>query len=151
MTTSMIREAQPKDIPQIQIVRNAVQENTLSDPSLVSDADCADFMFRRGKGWVAELDGLVVGFSIVDLQENNVWALFLLPEYEGRGIGRQLHQVMLNWYFQQTREPIWLGTSPGTRAEAFYRKAGWQQNGLNGEKELRFEMSYAGFLTMNDE
>lgn len=145
MSTIVIREAQPQDIPHIQFVRNAVRENTLSDPSLVTDEDCAEFLFRRGKGWVAIVDDVLVGFSIVDLQENNVWALFLLPEYEGRGIGRQLHAVMLDWYFSQTRKTLWLGTSPGTRAEAFYRKAGWIQNGMNGATEIRFEMTYAVF------
>ena len=34
------REANNTDIKQIQIVRNAVTENTLSDPGLVTDADC---------------------------------------------------------------------------------------------------------------
>jgi hypothetical protein len=32
------REARLEDIPQIQIVRNAVKENTLSDPNLVTEA-----------------------------------------------------------------------------------------------------------------
>ena len=37
------REATLDDIKQIQIVRNSVTENTLSNPNLVSDADCTDF------------------------------------------------------------------------------------------------------------
>jgi GNAT superfamily N-acetyltransferase len=136
------REALLADIPQIQVVRNAVKENTLSDPALVSDADCADFIGRRGRGWVCLADGELVGFSIVDLQENNVWALFLLPDYEGLGIGKQLHRLMLDWYFAKTRQTIWLGTSPGTRAEKFYRKAGWRPAGMHGSDELKFEMDY---------
>jgi hypothetical protein len=40
----IIREAQPEDIPQIQIVRNSVKENTLSDPGLVTDKDCEEFL-----------------------------------------------------------------------------------------------------------
>lgn len=40
----IIREAEIRDIQQIQIVRNAVKENTLSDPSLVSDEDCREFI-----------------------------------------------------------------------------------------------------------
>ena len=35
----IFREAQISDIQQIQIVRNAVKENVLSDPSLVTDKD----------------------------------------------------------------------------------------------------------------
>lgn len=135
----IIREALPADIPQIQVVRNSVRENTLSNPELVSDADCLDYIDRRGKGWVCELDEKIIGFSIVDLQDNNVWALIIHPDFEKRGIGKQLHDIMIAWYFSQTDKTIWLGTSPGTRAEQFYQKAGWRKNGLHGE-EVRFEM-----------
>jgi len=137
----IFREATIPDIPQIQIVRNSVRENTLSDPGLVTDADCADYLTRRGKGWVCTVDDRVVGFSIVDLVDRNVWALFLLPEYEGQGIGRQLHDRMLDWYFDQTPDTIWLGTAPGTRAEGFYRKAGWREVGTHGKGEVKFEMT----------
>ena len=47
-----IREAKIEDIPQIQWVRNAVKENMLSDPGLVTDDDCRLFITERGKGWV---------------------------------------------------------------------------------------------------
>lgn len=137
----IVREAQIKDISQIQIVRNAVKENTLSDPGLVTDRDCEEFLFERGKGWVCEVDNQVVGFSIVDLKEHNIWALFLRPDFENQGIGRQLHDIMLNWYFEQTKENVWLGTSPHTRAETFYRKSGWKEIGKHG-KEIKFEMTY---------
>lgn len=63
------REANNTDIKQIQIVRNAVTENTLSDPGLVTDADCLEFITQRGKGWVCEIDNQIVGFSIADLKE----------------------------------------------------------------------------------
>ncbi|KMQ59870.1 GCN5 family acetyltransferase [Chryseobacterium sp. BLS98] len=138
----LIREARPEDIPQIQIVRNAVKENILSDPSLVSDADCEEFLFERGKGWVSEAESRIVGFSIADLRENNIWALFVHPDFEDIGIGRKLHDIMLNWYFGQTKEKMWLGTSPDTRAEIFYRKSGWKETGTHGKGEIKFEMTY---------
>jgi GNAT superfamily N-acetyltransferase len=136
-----IRPATLTDIPQIQIVRNAVTENMLSDPNLVTDSDCANFITNRGKGWVCVINESVVGFSIVDLQENNIWALFVHPEFEKKGIGSQLHDVMLNWYFEQTPKTVWLGTSPNTRAEIFYSKKGWQAIGRHGKNEIKFEMS----------
>ena len=138
----LFRTATLADIPQIQIVRHTVRENTLSDPALVTDQDVAVFLSERGKGWVCEIDGQVVGFAIVDLQDHNIWALFLRPEFEKRGIGQRLQALMLDWYFAQTQEPVWLGTSPGTRAEAFYRKSGWIAVGMHGKGELKFEMPY---------
>jgi len=141
-----IREARIEDIPQIQIVRNSVKENTLSDPGLVTDKDCEEFLFERGKGWVCEIDHQIVGFSIVDMKENNIWALFLHPDSEKKGIGRKLHDVMLNWYFEQTKENVWLGTSPHTRAEEFYRKSGWKEIGTHGKGEIKFEMTYNDWI-----
>ncbi|MBB4805390.1 GNAT superfamily N-acetyltransferase [Chryseobacterium defluvii] len=138
----IIREARMEDIPQIQIVRNSVKENTLSDPGLVTDEDCKEFLFERGKGWVCEINSRIVGFSIIDMKEHNVWALFLHPDFEKQGIGRKLHDVMLDWYFEQTKENLWLGTSPDTRAEIFYRKSGWKETGTHGKREIKFEMTY---------
>ena len=135
-----LREAIIQDIPRIQVVRNSVKENILSDPSVVSDADCVEFLTQRGKGWVYEINNKIVGFAIVDLQENNIWALFLHPNFEKKGIGRKLHDIMLDWYFTQDKSEVWLGTTPQTRAENFYRAAGWLQNGMNGD-EVRFEMT----------
>jgi GNAT superfamily N-acetyltransferase len=144
----IIRQAFVSDIPQIQIVRHSVLENKLSDPSLVKDSDVEDYITRRGKGWICEVDNIIVGFSIADLTDNNVWALFLRPEYERRGIGGQLHNEMLNWYFEQTDATIWLSTSPGTRAENFYRKAGWTDKGMMKNNERRFEMTKANWMNI---
>ncbi len=138
----IFREAVLTDIPQIQVVRNAVKENVLSNPALVSDADCAHFITQKGKGWVCETGDCIVGFAIVDLADRNVWALFVHPDHEAKGIGKQLHEIMLNWYFLQTKETIWLGTAFNTRAEKFYRMQGWKETGLHGKNEIKFEMSF---------
>ena len=135
------REARNEDIAQIQLVRNAVTENMLSDPSLVTDADCADFINRRGKGWVCEQDNHILGFAIADLQDHNIWALFVRPGFDKKGIGKELHRIMLDWYFSQTNKTVWLGTAPNTRAEKFYRAAGWKEVGLHGKGELKVEMT----------
>lgn len=139
----IIREAKTEDIQRMQVIRNSVTENTLSDPALVTDDDYQEFITLRGKGWVCEVDHQLVGFSIVDLHNHNIWALFLLPEFEKQGIGTQLHDVMLDWYFTQTENTVWLGTSPGTRAENFYRRAGWTETGMHGKDEVKFEMTHA--------
>ena len=138
----IFREANVGDIKQIQFVRNAVTENTLSEPTLVQDEDVAEYITKRGKGWVCVIHSEVVGFSIVDLIDNNIWALFVHPDYEGDGIGKKLHNMMIDWYFTQTKEKVWLGTSPNTRAEKFYRMQGWQEMGVHGKGEIKFEMTY---------
>lgn len=142
----IIREARVEDIQQIQVVRNSVKENTLSNPDLVTDKDCEEFMTERGKGWVCEIDEKITGFSIVDLKENNIWALFVNPDFEKMGIGKKLHDMMLDWYFKQTKENVWLGTSPNTRAEIFYRKSGWNEIGMHGKNEIKLEMTFDNWI-----
>ncbi|MBL7932862.1 MAG: GNAT family N-acetyltransferase [Bacteroidia bacterium] len=142
----IIREAIKTDIPRLQVIRNSVKENALSNPALVKDEDYLEFMFERGKGWVCEVNDVIVGFSIVDLKENNVWALFVQPGNDKQGVGRKLHNVMLDWYFSQTDEPLWLGTAPNTRAEIFYRKSGWNEIGTHGKGEIKFEMRFDDWI-----
>lgn len=136
------RDAKIEDIKQIQDVRNSVKENKLSSPDLFTEKDYKDFLTKKGKGWVCEIKNLIVGFAIIDTENNNVWALFVAPRFEDQGIGKQLHNMMLNWYFQQTKTPVWLGTEPNTRAEKFYRLAEWKEAGKHGKNEIKFEMTW---------
>ena len=145
----IFREAIIHDIKQIQIVRNSVKENTLSNPNLITDEDCATFITERGRGWVCEINNTIVGFAIADLNENNVWALFLDPAFEKKGIGQQLHKLTLDWYFTQTTTTVWLGTGFNTRAVHFYKKAGWKEVGLHGTKEIKFEMTYEKWMQLH--
>ena len=137
----IFREATIEDIPAMQYVRNSVKENVLSNPGHVTDKDVEDYITNRGRGWVCEIEQSIIGFSIADLIENNIWALFIHPDYEHKGIGKKLHQIMLNWYFENSDKTVWLSTSPGTRAEKFYRTAGWKETGLYGKGEIKFEMT----------
>lgn len=74
--------------------------------------------------------------------QSNIWALFVNPGFEKLGIGKQLHNTMLHWYFSQSENKLWLGTAPNTRAEKFYRAAGWKQAGQRPNGEIKFEMSH---------
>ncbi|MEO7960865.1 MAG: GNAT family N-acetyltransferase [Ginsengibacter sp.] len=138
----ILREAGIGDIDQIQIVRHAVKENVLSDPALVTNEDCIEYLTKRGKGWVCEIDNLIAGFAIVDLKDQNIWALFVHTDFEKNGFGTMLHNTMLTWYFSKSKDKVWLSTSPRTRAEIFYRRQGWQENGTYGKGEIKFEMTF---------
>ena len=135
------REAQLTDIPQMSAIRMAVKENVLSNPALVTQKDYEEYLTLRGKGWVCEIDGCVVGFAIGDLVKNNVWALFIHPDHEGKGIGKTLLSLLLTWYFAQTNETIWLSTAPNSRAAAFYRRFGWTETGITQTGEIRFALN----------
>ena len=134
----------------MQVVRHSVKENILSDPSRVTDADCKEFLTVRGKGWVCEMENMIVGFAIADLERKNIWALFVRPDFEGKGIGKKLQALMMNWYFSQTNEKAWLGTSPGTRAEKFYLASGWSRAGTVNKGEIKFEMTSFQWSAINN-
>ncbi|HMQ49374.1 MAG TPA: GNAT family N-acetyltransferase [Saprospiraceae bacterium] len=141
-----IREANIGDIEQVQLIRNLVKENKLSNPSLVTDEHCRLFITERGKGWVCEKDNQIIGFSIVDMEDHNIWALFVHPDFHKQGVGRRLHDIMLDWYFSQTDQTVWLGTEPNTRAAAFYKKAGWSAVGTYSNGEIKFQMTYESWI-----
>ena len=138
----ILREATIDDIDNYMIVRMAVKENVLNNPALVPKEDNINYLTKYGKGWVFEIENKIVGFSIVGLTQRNVWALFVHPEFEGKGIGKKLHDVMIDWYFEQTKEKIWLGTEQNTKAETFYKKSGWTAAGIHGDDEAKFEMTF---------
>ncbi len=133
------RKATIEDISQLHRVRASVRENCLSNPDLIKSKDYEQYLTHSGKGWVCEINEIIIGFAIVDVHAYNVWALFIQPGFEKKGIGRRLHDDMLDWYFTQTKETIWLTTNPKTRAEVFYRKAGWEDKGVETNGEIRFE------------
>jgi GNAT superfamily N-acetyltransferase len=143
----IFREAILTDIPQMQVVRNAVKENVLSNPAMVPDKDYMVYMTERGKGWVCTVSASVVGFAIVDVVDSNIWALFVHPDFDRQGIGKQLHKRMMDWYFSHTNETVWLSTAPNSRAETFYRMNGWRETGIYGKGEIRFEMDAGDWLT----
>jgi len=138
----IFREAQIEDIERMQVVRHIVKENVLSNPGLVTAEDYKEYITQRGKGWVCEFESIVVGFAIADLKTNSIWALFVQPNREEKGIGKKLHDLMLDWYFAQTNKTVWLTTAPATKAYFFYRRRGWIEQGQTPGGEIKFELSF---------
>jgi len=135
----MLRKAHRDDIPAMHRIRLSVRENRLRT-SVVSEADYVPFIEEHGRGWVIEDNGELVGFAIGNVRNGSVWALFVDPNHERNGHGRQLHQAMVSWLWSQGLELLWLTTDPDTRAQQFYEAAGWRQTGTEAGGELRFEL-----------
>jgi GNAT superfamily N-acetyltransferase len=125
------------DLPQLWAVRYAVTENTLT-PGRISDDELLRSIEGEGQGWVVEAGGHILGFAI-GLRSGNVWALFVRPEAQGRGIGSALHATMLEWFSRQPVERLWLSTGAATRARRFYEARGWTLAGPYGTDEVRLE------------
>ena len=137
-----LRLATLADIDAMHQLRLSVQENMLADPQRVVPEHYVPMLEKHGRGWVYELEGKIVGFAVADQRRRNIWALFVDPAFEGRGIGRALHDAMVRWLFERGSDPLWLTTEPNTRAEQFYSTAGWRRAGIEANGELRFELTY---------
>lgn len=85
----------------------------------------------RVTGRVCEDDAQVVGFCSGDTETGEVLVLAVLPEYEGKGIGRRLLAEVVGELRAHGHRRLWLGASPdpATRAHGFYRSLGWKPNG----------------------
>jgi GNAT superfamily N-acetyltransferase len=132
------REAQIEDIPALSEVRQSVTENQLSDPRKVTREMYVAYLSECGKGWLCEIEGEVVGFAIASMEDASIWALFVKPSYEGRGIGKRLMRLATDWLFEMSAESIALSTEAHTRADRFYEKQGWQR----GETQPGGEVCY---------
>ncbi|UCG97810.1 MAG: GNAT family N-acetyltransferase [Burkholderiales bacterium] len=134
---AILRLAQRGDIAAIQRVRAAVHENRLASRRF-SDDEVQRHIELLGRGWVIEVGGAVVAFAIGDASIGQVWALFVEPRHQRRGYGRRLHEAAVGWLWSQGLQHLWLATEAGTRAERFYRAAGWRPAGTTPHGELAF-------------
>jgi GNAT superfamily N-acetyltransferase len=133
-----IRRAVPADITRIMTIRHAVRENRLSDPNSVTAVDCAAFI-DRSEIWVWVEEGLIQGFGAGDVRDGCIWALFVAPGHEGRGIGRALLRLACETLRDSGYSVATLSTDEGTRAERFYRTDGWTETRKNQKGELVVE------------
>ena len=134
-----LRQANQGDIAGMQRVRWAVRENALSGPNRITEADYIAALGDLGRTWIIEADGAIAAFA-TGYKAGSIWALFVHPDYEGRGYGKALHSIMVNWLWSLGLTRLWLTTGPGTRAEGFYRSRGWVPCGVDPGGDLRLEL-----------
>jgi GNAT superfamily N-acetyltransferase len=134
------RPAELADIPVLMEIRDAVRENRLVTLRIGAE-DYVRALSVDGRAWVCEADGRLVGFGCGRPAKKDVWALFVLPEHEGKGIGTALLTRVETWLFEQGLDTITLSTAPGTRAEHLYRHRGWKEAGVTEGGELLFRLT----------
>jgi GNAT superfamily N-acetyltransferase len=138
-----VRPASQADVPGMFVVRTAVGENHLNAAQLarrgITQASVAQSLRSGCQAWVAENRGQVVGFSIADLDYASIFALFVLPAYQGIGLGSRLLELATQSLWDHGADLIWLATEPRTRAAAFYQRRGWIVTGTEGNGDLRLE------------
>jgi GNAT superfamily N-acetyltransferase len=135
----MIRKATRVDYPRISEIRFAVRENRLSNPASIGPV--VDWLFDNSTFWVWEEDGAIQGFSAADPRDGSIFALFVHPSYERRGIGRALLTLDCSVLKESGHAIATLTTEAGTRAERFYRIDGWIEVGRKEDGQIVFQKS----------
>jgi GNAT superfamily N-acetyltransferase len=81
------------------------------------------------------------GISAADPRDGTIFALFVHPSYEGRGVGRALLPLACDLLRESGHATATLTTEPGTRAEQFYRRDGWTEVGRQEDGQIVFRKS----------
>lgn len=80
--------------------------------------------------WVADVDGIAMGFASGYREGAAVWLkkLYVLPQYQGRGVGRVLMTAVVE-AFSPVEEIRLLVNSGNRSAQAFYARCGFSKAG----------------------
>jgi GNAT superfamily N-acetyltransferase len=140
----IFREAKVEDIPALSEIRLSVRENVLSDPGKVTPEMYAAYLGASGKGWLCEVGGEAVGFAVASLKDASIWALFVRPGYEGRGIGTRLLKLATGWLFDMGASSVSLSTGADTRADRVYESLGWERGEINSSGEVSYRLDRSG-------
>lgn len=139
-----VRTAQLSDIEGMFDVRTSVMENHLSREEMrqmgITEGVVGDMIEKSLCAWVATENNKIIGFSMILPDEGCLFAAFVMPEYEGKGIGRRLVRLAEQELFQH-HEIAWLETDKNSRAAKFYMQLGWgNETDLNGT-DIKLEKS----------
>ena len=136
MTDLEFREIRVADIEALFDVRASTRQNPLSRANLSHlgiTPDTTASALRSGAlvGSVCTCNGRVVGFCSADPHTGEVLVLAVLPDFEGRGIGKHLLALVVAHLQNAGRTRVWLAAAadPAIRAHGFYRALGWRPTG----------------------
>lgn len=142
-----IRLAVPDDVPGLFNVRTSVKENAMNQEEMqalgITPEAITSMILASDYTWVAVDDERIVGFSMIIPEDNCLFAAFVLPQYEGFGLGKQLVQIAEQALFTHS-VTIWLETGKHTRAAGFYRHLGWGNEQDAGDGDIRLEKRRQG-------
>ena len=140
-----LRSVTVEDVETLFDIRCSVGENHQSRERLAElgvTPDSVSAMVTGGDhvSLIAEEDGRAAGFVMACVSEGYVFACFVRPEHEGRGIGGALLRAAEASLHDAGVERAWLstGAEEGLRAIGFYRRLGWVEDGRLDDGQIRF-------------
>ncbi|MBF1995211.1 GNAT family N-acetyltransferase [Serratia symbiotica] len=92
---------------------------------------------RQGGGWICKSGNEYLGYGFgIFAPEPLIGGLFVKPEFQRNGIGRNLIEKITNWFTEKDIHSIMLTTDKGSNAEFFYKKNGWYADGMDEYGQL---------------
>ena len=130
------RPALPDDAPECVVLRGKTRQNPASEELLrsmgITSTTWAEGI-RSGAlpGHVCTVDGHIVGYCFGDRKTGEIVVVALLPDFEDRGIGREVLQRTIETLAELGHSRAFLGCSPDptSRSYGFYRHLGWRSTG----------------------
>ena len=130
------RPALPDDAPECVVLRGKTRQNPASEELLKSMGITATTWaenIRSGAlpGHVCTVENRIVGYSFGDSATGEIVVVALLPEFEDRGIGREVLRRTVQHLADLGHKRAFLGCSPDpvSRSYGFYRHLGWRSTG----------------------
>lgn len=83
--------------------------------------------------WVAEKDGKIIGFCVAGKEngKDRILAIYVLPQFQGKGIGNELITEGLEWIGNDKKVYINV-VEYNMNAISFYKKHGFIETGVKG-------------------
>ncbi|MDR0208830.1 MAG: GNAT family N-acetyltransferase [Pseudomonas putida] len=152
MTNLTYRPAKPDDASLCINIRGLTRENAFSKEELralgitteswsmgIQDGSCP--------GFVACVEGRMIGYCFGDRETGEIVVLALLPRYENQGIGKTLLAMMVDELKHQGFNRLFLACSsdPKVRSYSFYRHLGWRPTGErdeSGDEILELQLNH---------
>lgn len=131
-----ISRSLPSDALECVRLRGLTRENAISAERLLrmgisAESWAEDIRSGALRGWVCRSAQAMAGYCYGAAASGEVVVLALLPAWEGRGLGRELLQRVVDDLRGLGHAQLFLGcsTDPGVRSHGFYRRLGWRSSG----------------------
>ena len=149
----VLAPAGEEDVEAVFRIRTAVSHNHLDRAALAERGITPAWvrhLVRHGAlriwgAWTPERD--MVGFCAVKPQAREIFGLFVVPGWQGRGVGSALLDTAVDHLWRGGAGTIGLETGRGTPAHGFYLRRGWVEVASDPEAEdvpLRLRTGAAG-------
>lgn len=136
MINTMIRLTKAEDVHLLPEIERSAGEKFRELPELAWIADGEDMpakahlkYVKTGTSWVAETDGLIVGFVCAEpaASDLHIWELSVRQEWQGKGLGRQLMKTAVEYARNNKFKSVTLTTFREVAWNGpFYRSLGFE-------------------------